>query len=184
MGQAAVLWLQPPRPGIINSKISLVEGGSLYHQLRCQLQKLLKIVNQSNKKLIFYTDNLKVNFLQNSYERLFLVSTHWLDIFMYYCFISISNRNRMNLFSFIHCISVCMTEWPNWMEKNDKWKQYFEHSFEGLENQLTGNEKQNKKKMRVDFRVLVRECFLELLETLYPECFSTFNNVQGERWFN
>ena len=47
------------RPGIINSKISLVEGGSLYHQLRCQLQKLLKIVNQSNKKLIFYTDNLK-----------------------------------------------------------------------------------------------------------------------------
>ena len=42
------------------------------------------------------------------------------------------------------------------MEKNDKWKQYFEHSFEGLENQLTGNEKQNKKKMRVDFRVLVR----------------------------
>ena len=67
------------------------------------------------------------------------------------------------------------------MEKNDKWKQYFEHSFEGLANQLTGNEKQNKKKMRVDFRVLVRVCFLELLETLYPECFSTFNNVQGER---
>ena len=142
-GQAALLWLQPPRPSIINSKISLVEGGSLYHQLRCQLQKLLKIVNQSNKKLIFYTDNLKVNILENSYKILFKVSTHWFNIF---CLISISYLSRMNIFSFIYCLSVCMTEWPNWMEKNDKWKQYFEHSFEGLENQLTGNEKQNKKK--------------------------------------
>ena len=73
--------LRGPRPGIINSKISLVEGGSLYHQLCCQLQKLLKIVNQSNKKLIFYTDNLKVNILENSYKILFKVSTHWFNIY-------------------------------------------------------------------------------------------------------
>ena len=86
------------RPGIINSKISLVEGGSLYHQLRCQLQKLLKIVNQSN---------LKVNILENSYKILFKVSTHWFNIF---CFISIFYLSRRIYF---HLFIVFQYAWLN-----------------------------------------------------------------------